>query len=59
MRHFEIITITGDVIRAMASNVAGALKIYDWKSDEGREAITEIRTVEKRPDPRDWTGEAE
>ena len=47
------------VIRAMASNVAGALKIYDWKSDECGEAITEIRTVEKRPDPRDWTGEAE
>ena len=29
------------------------------KGGEGREAITEIRTVEKRPDPRDWTGEAE
>lgn len=59
MRHFEITMITGDVIRAMASNVAGAMKIFDWKSDEGREAIVEIRIVEKRSDPRDWTGEAE
>lgn len=57
MKHFEITTVSGDVIRAMASNVDGAMKIYDWKSDEGREAIVEIKTIHKRPDPRDWTGE--
>ena len=57
MKHFEITTVSGDVIRAMASNVDGAMKIYDWKSGEGREAIVEIKTIQKRPDPRDWTGE--